>query len=379
MAKSETWPVEELTGRWARIQSAMAGAGLDGVMLGEASNFLYVSGHESTQFLHRMRPQIFLLPRTGKPTFFIYAAEAAKLKRLDAVANFKSYVDVPFPVDDLAKTMAGMGWEKATIGAELGANQRLGLPVLDYLALQKAMPSAQWADAGPAVMAVQSIKSAEEVRVLRKACEISRAAWELLLTRVHPGVTADQINLQLAIANIECGADASQPYSAHITQLSLAAKDGVFRAGDMLKCDFHTRYRGYWSDLCRLATIGEPTAQHRAWHERQFKLLSDCLNLVRPGAKVSDVAAFSNTELVAMGKKPLSPIKRIGHGVGLEATTPPSLNMLDETVFMPGMTVAVEPRIEVEIGGLLLEETVVVTETGHQRLSTGAENLGVII
>src|SRR5262249_26534882 len=103
-----------------------------------------------------------------------------------------------------------------------------------------------------------------------------------------------------------------------------------------------------------------------------------CLKRVKPGAKVSDVAAFSNQELVAMGKKPLSPIKRIGHGVGLEATTPPSLNMLDDTVFQPGMTVAVEPRFETEIGGMLLEETVVVTNSGYQLLSTGADRLGVI-
>ena len=94
--------------------------------------------------------------------------------------------------------------------------------------------------------------------------------------------------------------------------------------------------------------------------------------------RVQEIATYSNKRLEAMGQKPLPPIKRIGHGIGLEATTPPSVNMLDETVLVPGMTIAIEPRVVFDIGGLLLEESVLVTETGHELLTTGLEKLGVI-
>ncbi|MDB5562107.1 MAG: hypothetical protein JWN11_1525, partial [Hyphomicrobiales bacterium] len=183
---------------------------------------------------------------------------------------------------------------------------------------------------------------------------------------------------QLALANVEVGADPNEPISAHCTHLSMGAADGVFRPGDMLMCDFHSRYRGYWSDLSRLATIGEPTAKQVEWHAREYKLVSECIALVRPGLKVKEIATYANAQLEAMGQKPLSPIKRIGHGIGLEATTTPSLNMLDETILQAGMTIAVEPRTVTEIGSLLLEESVLVTATGREQLTTGAQILGVI-
>lgn len=378
MSEREAWTLDEFKGRWTRLQAEMAKAGLDGIMVGESSNFLYLTGHESTQFLHRMRPQMMLLPREGKPTFFVYAAEVGKLKHLSAGAAMNSYVDIPFPVDDFATVIRSMGWEKATIGAELGPNQRLGLPVTEYQRLQKALPKLTWADAGPALMATQFIKSDGEIRVLKKACEISMQSWDLLLERIHPGVSEQEIIRQLSIANVELGADPNEPLSVHATHLSLGATDGIFREGDFLKCDFHSRYRGYWSDLCRIAVVGEPTAKHIEWHKIQAQLTADCIALVKPGIKVKEIATYSNKRLEAMGQTPLSPIKRIGHGIGLEATTPPSVNMLDETILLPGMTIAIEPRVVFDIGALLLEESVLVTQGGHELLTTGAGVLGVI-
>lgn len=378
MSQREAWTLDEFTRRWSRLQAEMGKAGLDGIMVGEASNFLYLTGHESTQFLHRMRPQMFMLPREGKPTLFVYGAEVKKLKHLGDGATFESYVDIPFPVDDLAKALRSMGWEKAVIGAELGPNQRLGLPVLEYQQLQKALPGITWADAGPALMAAQFVKTDAEVRVLKKACDISVESWDVLLGRIHPDVTEAEIVRQLSIANVELGADPNEPLSVNLTHFSRGPTDGTFRKGDMLMCDFHSRFRGYWSDLCRLAVVGEPTQDHVDWHKAQYQLMADCIALVKPGLKVKEIATYSNRRLEEMGQKPLPPIKRIGHGIGLEATTPPSVNMLDETVLVPGMTIAVEPRVTVEVGALLLEESVLVTQSGHELLTTGAGTLGVI-
>jgi Xaa-Pro aminopeptidase len=373
------WSLEELSGRWKKLQAEMAKTGLDGIMLGEKSNYVYATGHESTQFLHRMRPQLFLLPREGDPVLYVYNSEHGKLKHLTPRATLKGYVDVPFPVEGLAEAVNSLGWAGKTIGAELGPNQRLGLPVNDYLALQKAIPSITWVDCGPTIMAVQDVKTAGELDALRTACKISEKTWDIMLGRVKPGVTTAEINQMMSILSIELGADATEPFSAHVTHLSATgATDGVLREGDMLKCDFHTRYRGYWSDLCRLAAVGEPTASHVEWHATQYKLLMDTIGSIKPGLRARDIAAFGNAGMEKIGQQPLHPIKRMGHGIGLEATSPPSLNMYDETILVPGMTIAVEPRIITDIGSLLLEESVVVTETGYELLTTGAGTLGVI-
>jgi len=378
MSSKETPSVEEYAGRWRRLQAKMAEDGLDGLMAGEKFNFIYLTGLESTQFLHRMRPLLFLLPREGKPVLFVYAAEAAKLHYLKPVATIKAYVDIPFPVPDLIDTVRELGWETGVIGAELGANQRLGLPFNEFMQLRQALPGASWTDGGPTLMSVQAVKTDEEIRLLRRACELSMTSWQVMLERVHPGVTVDEVQRQLSIANVEAGADPNEPFSANLGHLSLGATDGVLRPGDMLKCDFHSRYHSYSSDLCRLAVVGEPTEKHIEWHATQYQLLMDCIGIVRPGIKAQDIAAHGKARMLAIGQEPLHPIKRMGHGIGLEATSPPSINMFDDTVLEPGMTIAVEPRLITEIGSLLLEESVLVTADGHDLLTTGAGTLGVI-
>jgi len=99
---TEAWSREEISGRWQRMQDRMAASGLDAIVVGEGSNFRYFTGQTTPQFLHRMRPQVFLLPQRGEPALFIYASERARLEELSFIRAIRTYIDVPpFPVEDL--------------------------------------------------------------------------------------------------------------------------------------------------------------------------------------------------------------------------------------------------------------------------------------
>ena len=375
----DEWSKEEITGRWTRAQKWMAEAGLDALLITEESNFRYFTGQTTPQFLHRMRPQVFVLPRSGAPALYVYGNEVGRLKGRTYVENFKTYVDVPpYPVADLAKLFQELGVAEGAVGAELGMNQRLGLTLNDYTALQKLLPRARWCDASDLLNRAQMLKSAEEIAALRHACEISQNAWEAMLMRVHPGVDLEEVDRVLAIANIELGAETRSGVPAHVTQLSASKNDGVLREGDMFKCDFHTSVKGQWSDITRLATVGEPTARHRELHARAVKMTGECIAQIRPGRKAREIAEFNNEQRRALGIELLVANKRMGHGVGLETTTPPSLNLEDETVLEPGMALAVEPVAKSEFGSIQVEECCVVTEKGSEMLSRGGDRLGTI-
>jgi len=375
--QSGSWSEQEITGRWSRMQTALAHERLDGLLVSEASNFRYFTGQTTPQFLHRMRPQFFLLPQRGQPILYVYGNEVKRLKGPTYVTDFRTYVDVPpFPVEQLAGLIRELGWR--TVGAEFGLNQRLGLPLADLQDLQRALPEVAWRDASGPLISVQTAKSADEVAAMRESCRIAQAGWELLLGRIHPGMTTSEIARHLALACIEMGSDPKSGVPSHVTQLSTGSKDGVMREGDILKCDFHAAYQGHWSDICRLATVGEPTPRHRELHERSHRLLSECLAELRPGRRAREIAMFNNSQRQALGLPLLNANKRMGHGVGLEATTPPSLNIVDETLLVPGTILAVEPSFESEFGAITLEECAVITDTGYDMLSTGAGELGVV-
>ena len=377
MASTEKWSQAELIGRRSRLQAKMAEAGLDAIMVGDATNFQYLTGYTVSQFLHRMRPEIFLLPQRGDPVLYGYGV--AGLREQSFIPTVKQYIDVPFPVEDLAALIKELGWEKATIGAELGTNQRLGLPVNDYFTLQALLPDVTWGDAGPLLLAVQMVKSADEIAELRRACEITQQVWETILTRLHPGDTLDDVRHQIAVATVELGGDTDMPVAAaNLSHLTTGTHDGVLRKGDMFKSDFRSGHRGYLSDICRIATVGDPTSSHVESHKLAYQITMNCIAQVRPGIKARDIALFSNKQMRELGLKELNQNKRMGHGIGTEGTTPPSLNIVDDTELVPGMTIAVEPNFTNEFGLILVEEDVLVTDRGHELLSRGGEVLGMI-
>ncbi|MBV9221198.1 MAG: M24 family metallopeptidase, partial [Methylobacteriaceae bacterium] len=102
-----------------------------------------------------------------------------------------------------------------------------------------------------------------------------------------------------------------------------------------------------------------------------------------PGAQVAEVwraqAAVLDAGLSDLQAR-RSESGRMGHGIGLRLTEPPSIHPSDTTVLAPGMTITIEPVAEFEIETptrsarrmLIHEENLVVTEDGPVLLSDRA-------
>ena len=94
---------------------------------------------------------------------------------------------------------------------------------------------------------------------------------------------------------------------------------------------------------------------------------------------ISEIAKISNREIVKAGYTANPPIKRVGHGVGLDLSEPPSINELDDTILKEGMVLTPEPRFFVsQSERIQLEEDIIVTKDGCMMLTTGAEELKII-
>jgi len=100
---------------------------------------------------------------------------------------------------------------------------------------------------------------------------------------------------------------------------------------------------------------------------------------LEPGVKCSELHRVAVTAMEELGVSPDRPDKlsgsRVGHGQGILITEPPNINPRDDTVLEPGMVLSTEPGVRLGDVQFLWEDVHVVTEDGHEQLTTETEEL----
>jgi len=351
--------------------------GLDALVVSEKNNYWYFSGLISYQLDHIQRPQILILPKTGKPLLLVYGNDKAKAKALPWVGEVRAYTDVPFPEEMIAGCVKEMGLGEAKIGFELGDDQRLGFPVNYLTRLTEALPKAEIKDGTVALTEMRILKSPLEIEFMRRACDISVKAYDRCLPQLKPGMTRREVADRLYISMIEAGAHPRHPGFLMLNS-STRYDDRRYNKGDRMIADFGACYEGYYGDVTRMVIFGAPTDEHRRDHETACDVIDLCFQSMRPGTPLAEVSRVANRELIKRGYEAVDSPKRIGHGIGMSRAEPPSLNEVETEVYRPGMVLALEPKVRSAKSAVHLEEDVLITGKGQEFLTSGCRRLDVI-
>lgn len=369
------FPQEEYTEyRWKRARQLMKENDLDAFMITDHANYNWFLGYDPRP--HKMRPNILILPKVGEPAVFIYLRNVGRVLKSTWVTDIQGYIDAPFIVEEFADFLVKKGLSEARIGCELGTDQRLGMPFLDFMKLKEdLLPKAEFVDAGALLWDMILVKTPAELERTRKACEISDEAYAVWCERLYTGVTQQEARSMLMEAMKEKGGDVG-----HVSLDNMGRgfpMDKPFKKGDLMWLDFGAQYKGYKADYCRRLSFGDPTELQQKHHELIWKATLKEIDAIKPGVKCSEVFEVMQQEMIRLGIPPMDPRKRAGHGIGLESI-PPSINAFDHTVLKPGMVLTPEPRFEAEYGRVHAEETIVVTEDGCEILTKAPREFYVI-
>lgn len=162
---------------------------------------------------------------------------------------------------------------------------------------------------------------------------------------------------------------------------------GPLRANVPIVIDIFPRDKetGYWGDLTRTVVRGRASAAVRRLHRDVLAAQKLALSMIRPGVESRAVqqaveqffrAAGHETRLAPPGRE-CGFIHGVGHGVGLDIHESPGLRN-EPGRLRAGHVVTVEPGLYVPgLGGVRIEDTVVVTRTGHKVLATFPKKLEV--
>lgn len=370
------FPRAEYEGRWERGQRLLAESGLDALLVTSEQNYRYLSGHTTQFWVSKTRPLFCILPRRGQSTLVLTTSQEGAARATSWVDDVRAYPGfVPELVDRLAETLRDVGLSRARIGAELGEEQRLGLPYLEFQRLQQSLPGAAFVNAAGLLWRLRQVKSPAEIECLRRAAHIGGQAYREVFGQVHEGMTQREIYGLYVASTFRLGAE-RQGYLCIVSgndhrHYHAGPSDQALRRGDLLWMDGGCVYRGYWSDFSRMVAIGQATEQQRQRYRAVRALTQRSLRAARPGMTIASLMQSALAEAEQLGLE-LSVPSRIGHGTGLDITEPPSINLADTTVIQPGMVLNIEPTSATPFGVFQTEEIVAVAPDGIDLLTEPA-------
>lgn len=372
---------EEFAARIERARRAMRGAGLDALLVTAIPAFRYFTGYFPIISESPARPWFFLLPLEGEPTAIIPAMGLDDMR----AASWLSAIDCwpsPNPADEgvslLTRHIDDLPARFGAIGMELGTETRLGMPAADFERLKGAIGGRAIVDAARLVQGVKAVLSPAEMARLQRAADIVSGAFAAVPRLVAEGMTEARLHRLFQAEVLARGAD-------YVRYLAIASGPGGYEsicrgpvaraisAGDVLALDTGSVVEGYFCDFDRNFSIGTPAAEtERAY--RTLHLTAEAgIAAARPGATAAAVWRAMAAALAADGVEPGS-IGRMGHGLGMALTEPPSIHPGDETVLEEGMALAIEPGLLYRgaDGGqrLMVHEENIVLEPGGNRLVT---------
>jgi len=141
----------------------------------------------------------------------------------------------------------------------------------------------------------------------------------------------------------------------------------------MLWADLGFTADGYWSDYCRAAVVGGPSPQQIDRQRRIAEATAAGVALCRPGVAIADIAREVRRTSEHLGLAGLG-FGRLGHGIGLNATEPPSVVEHEPTILVRGMVITIEPAATYD-DGLYCAEQIVVVGDQPELLSVESSDL----
>ncbi|NLY72316.1 MAG: aminopeptidase P family protein [Tissierellia bacterium] len=227
---------------------------------------------------------------------------------------------------------------------------------------------------------IRQIKREDEIELVRKAQNIADDTFSYMLDFIKPGMTEREVHLELVNQMTRRGAD-GESFTAIVASGERGAlphgraSDKVIEKGDFLTLDFGCIYKGYCSDMTRTISVGKASDELKEIYEIVLRAQKAALEAIKPGAVCSDIDGVARGIISEAGYGDNFG-HGLGHSIGLEVHENPRFNQVDNSILKPGMIMTDEPGIYIPgLGGVRIEDLVLVTEDGYEVLSKSDKEL----
>ncbi len=360
---------DEAAPRRAALSSRLQAEKLDAILVTSLVNVRYLTGFTGSNALLLLTPnsaRLFTDPRyttqaSAEATCPITIVKKGPLLN-DAIARIKK------------TKLRKLGFEKSHLSYEQFADLFEALPKS-----VKLMPLDGW------VEEARLVKSSGEIERIQESVVTNSLAFDRALRKLRPGrMTESDLAAEIDYQQRKLGAEGTA-FNTIVASGAHAAlpharprADQPIGLNRLLLVDMGAQQHGYMSDMTRTLVIGKPTRRMRQLYAAVLEAQLAAIDAVKPGVLAAEIDRRARITLKRHGLAKQF-IHSTGHGLGLEIHEPPRLGRTEVRTLMPGMVITIEPGVYLPgEGGIRIEDTVLVTESGCDVLTPTPKDLLVI-
>ena len=369
---------EEFEQRLIRAQNIMKSNKLDGILITTPQNIRYFTGYDSQFWESPTRPWFVVVPASGKPIGIVPEIGESEFKKtwLDEIKTWPS----PRPEDEVISlvksTLDDLQNTFGQIGAEFGKEMAIRMPVRDLFKLKEIVKT-NIVDGSDAIWDMRMIKTNAEIDRIKYICSVASDAYNNLPSKLAIGDTERTAVKKLKIDMLNRGAD-NVPFMPGISgpggvsQIVCGPSDRMLENGDILFIDTGSTFDGYFCDFDRNFAFGSVSSDIARVNEVLWQATEAGIKAAVPGATTLDVFNTMN-KIIEEGGALGNNVGRLGHGLGLQLTEPPSHRLEEETVIKENMVLTIEPGMEYAKDKMLVhEENIVIHKDGAELITKRA-------
>lgn len=377
--------------RVVRLQEALHRRGIDALVTLKPETSFYVSGFNPIIYSH---PVVAVVPARGAPSVLVHALRDDHARASSRIEDIRLYGAWSTKVTMGPDWLAALGEilrERALAHGVLGYEADW-LPVRRFEQFRQLLPRARFEDVSDLVEHARLVKDEDEIRCARIAARIADTGMDAALEAIADGANEREVSVTAQVAmNRSWSADYPDVEVCDFGSLEGGAHNGLWcwcltgervlintdnpsvrkpKPGEIAVIFIWTNCNGVHAENERAVAIGKLDSERKAAYDAVLEIRARVADGLRPGVRCDELYARAKREYERLGLGRYLP-GRIGHGLGLGAHEHPSLGPRCDTLLEPGMLVTFEPNLRIPgWGGLQHSDSVLVTESGHEFLTT---------
>lgn len=356
----------EFHARLARVQQALRAKGYDALLAFMPESVTWITGYFTRGY---GTFQLAIVPASGDPTVICRDVEAYYLDSTCIFPDRVLWADSDAPVAVAADAIRARLGAAPKLAVELAA---WPLSVARYEALRAALPGAAWHDESRLVTEMRFIKSPAEVAYQRRAARAAEAGMQAAIDTAKAGNSEREMAAEICAAMIRAGSDLPGPgvlsSGERAFHLHGGYSDRVLAHGDIVQVETTPNVRHYHARFMRPIRVGAASAEDFSVVAKLIEIQDQAVSEVAPGVPATVPDRIYREGVLGAGLRETYTNKTF-YSVGL-MLAPVGGEPLEAA---PGCTWTFQPGMVfhtyVLARGFGMSETILVTDSGHERLT----------